>query len=60
MKLACVFSKSIHGCGCIIGNCRVCAELVEKRKTLQYNSLCTEALSTEESLVCRTHSLMQS
>lgn len=34
MKLACVFSKSIHECGYSVGNCSVCADLMEKGKPL--------------------------
>lgn len=49
MKLACVFSKSIHECGCSVGNCTVCADLMEKRKTLSIILYGTEALSREES-----------
>lgn len=44
MKLACVFSKSIHECGGSEGNCSVCADLVEKRKTLSRIPYGTEAV----------------
>lgn len=29
MKLVCLLSESMHECGCGVGNCNVCADLVE-------------------------------
>lgn len=60
MKLASVFSEIIHGRGCSVGNCSVCADLMEKGKSFGIIPNGIKALSPEESLVCRTPSLKQS
>lgn len=45
----CVFSKSIYGCGCSVGNCNVCAYLIgQKVKTLSRIHYGTQTPSREE------------
>lgn len=60
LELACVYSKSIHGCDSKVGSCSVCADLMEARKTFCESPYGTKSLCTKDSRVFRSHSFVNS